>query len=136
MYKSSSMSSISDIASLFSEDFYNSACVYQLSKTQSGDYLTNYRTREDLISKEAYESPNFLGLVLLGYGSTQEVNGRTVDPLTYINMIYLEDFIRNSSGDIHANSIVPSKDRSTVAPEYTIKEYTYENGRFTRSNNE
>lgn len=136
MYRTSSMNSISDIASLFSEDFYNSACIYQLPKTQSGNYLTNYRTREDLISKEAYENPNFLGLVILGYGSTQEVSGRTVEPLTYINMIYLEDFINNSSGDIHSNSIVVSKDRSTVAPEYTIKEYTYEDGRFTRSDNE
>lgn len=136
MYRTSSMNSISDIASLFSEDFYNSACIYQLSKAQSGDYLTNYRTREDLISKEAYESPNFLGLVILGYGSTQEVSGRTVEPLTYINMVYLEDFISNSSGDIHANSIVVSKDRSAVAPEYTIKEYVYEDGRFSRSDNE
>lgn len=136
MYRTSSMNSISDIASLFSEDFYNSACIYQLSKTQSGDYLTNYRAREDLISKEAYESPNFLGLVILGYGSTQEVSGRTVEPLTYINMVYLEDFISNSSGDIHANSIVVSKDRSAVAPEYTIKEYVYEDGRFSRSDNE
>ncbi len=131
MYKSSSMSSISDIASLFSEDFYNSACVYQLSKTQSGSYLTNYRTREDLISKEAYESPNFLGLVLLGYGSTQEVDGRTVSPSTKINMIYLEDFISNSSGNVSKNLLVPSKDRSTVAPELTEKEYAYANGRFS-----
>lgn len=136
MYRTSSMNSISDIASLFSEDFYNSACIHQLSKTQSGDYLTNYRTREDLISKEAYESPNFLGLVILGYGSTQEVSGRTVEPLTHINMVYLEDYISNSSGDIHANSIVVSKDRSAVAPEYTIKEYVYEDGRFSRSDNE
>lgn len=131
MYKAQSLNSISDIASLFSEDFYNSMSVHQIAKTESGDYLTNYRTREDLIAKEAYEEPNFLGLVILSYGSTQEVDGRTVSPSTKINMIYLEDLISNSSGNVHKNLIVPSKDRSTVAPKLTEKEYAYANGRFS-----
>lgn len=131
MYKSSSLNSISDIASLFSDDFYNSMSVYQISKTESGEYLTNYHTREDLISREAYEEPNFLGLVILSYGSTQEVDGRTVSSSTKINMIYLEDLISNSSGNVHKNLIVPSKDRSTVAPKLTEKEYAYADGRFS-----
>lgn len=131
MYKAQSLNSVNDIASLFSEDFYNSMSVHQIAKTPSGGYITNYRTREDLISREAYNEPNFLGLVILSYGSTQEVDGRTVSPSTKINMIYLEDLIVNSSGDIHKNPIVPSKDRSTVAPELTEKEYAYADGRFS-----
>ena len=67
---SQSLAGTSDIMELFSDDFFNSAAIYQLPITSDKEIETNYRVREDLLSSQAYGKSSLMGLIILSVGET------------------------------------------------------------------
>lgn len=133
MFSSSSTSTYSDIATLFSEDFFNSSIVYNLSKSSKVDFHTSYLLREDLISQAAYGSSGMLGTVLLCTGSTVEYNGekvtRNIVPLSDIELFNSYDISRMNSRLVNEN-VLSTKDLSPYPSVSLEKEYTYDKNRW------
>ena len=129
MYSTSSSSSYSDIATLFSDDFFNSSIVYNISKSGKFSFHTSYLLREDLIANKAYGDSNMLGTVLMGVDSTVEYEDgkvkRNIVPLSDIDLLNSYDISRLNSRVVNENPLT-SKDLSTYPPTLLEKEYSYD----------
>lgn len=137
MYSTSSSSSYSDIATLFSDDFFNSSIVYNISKSKKFEFHTSYLLREDLIANKAYGAPSMLGTVLMSVDSTVEYNGekvvRNIVPLSDINLLNSYEISRMNSRVVTENPL-SSKDLSTYPSILLEKEYTYDKNRWVQLN--
>ena len=134
MFTKTRTGSTTDMANFFSDDFYNSAVIYQFPRTEEITVTLSYLMREDLIAQRVYGDCDLLGFVLLSLGETCHMEGDSVvkdfSPLQTVHLRDSSELSDSLSMTVKANTLT---DKSRSPDTWQAQEelrYEYSSGRF------
>lgn len=137
---SQNLSGSADISSYFSDDFFNSSIIYQFSRINSDHYVMTYKTREDLISRDFYLNPNYLGLVFMSVGPTiykkdsKIIIPEEFEPLNEISLKDLQELRSSQLLSVASNPMTSKEINPLRNPGKKVYEYKSSTRRFKPTN--